>query len=305
LTSKRFVFLTLSLTALVALVVVGFLAFIDEFGLSDHVQAGQRRVWTYERATKQMFSLNYIPKNFDGILIGSSSSDVMLDTRTLHGAKVYNLSMNGANICEVAPAAINAMDRGHMKHLIICLDPYLTKDSMMKTSELSPNLKKSTYGSLFNIRFYAYKLYYMRHPELDPYRNSWWGQRFLDPAKEQQAAAPLPEQSKQRIPIDPKALECLAGVIHTAHQKGVRVYAYFHPKRYADLQEDPQAHAEYAARLRALFSEQDVVWDFNAPTYETITKDKAAFQDNAHLSEAGAEAVLKEIEKRMAASGPQ
>lgn len=298
-TFKRFVFLSLLLPACIALLFVGFNVGMNEFGLYGRVQAGERRVWSYERATKYLFSLNYIPKNFSGLLIGSSSSVVMLNTRKIKGARLYNLSMNGANVCEVAPAAINALERGHMRQLVICLDPYFTKDSMMKTSELSKNIKTSAYGSLFNIRFYLYKVLYSMHPETDPYRDSWWGYRLMFQSGEHNNDLPRQINNNRSIAIDKNAVACLKNVIDTAHKNNVLVFAYFHPRRRQDAFTSSSAYATFEVQMKALFSSQDRVFDFNTPDFYFLTEDAAAFYDNVHLTEKGADAVLKEIERNL------
>lgn len=299
-TSRRFVLLSLLLPACLTLAFVAFNVGMNEFGLYGRVQAGDRRVWSYERATKYLFSLSYIPSNFDGLLIGSSSSVVMLDTRRIKGARIYNLSMNGANVCEVAPAAINALERGHMRHLIICLDPYFTKDSLMKTSELSQNLETSAYGSLFSIRFYMYKALYSLRPETDPYRDSWWGYRLMLPSGERPNDVQRQPRDDNAIVVDDNAVACLKNIIATAHNNGVFVYAYFHPRRRADAFTSSSAYAAFEMRMKALFAPHDRMFDFNAPDFSFLTGDAAAFSDNVHLTGKGADAVLRELERNLA-----
>lgn len=296
-TSKRFVFLAFALTALMALLMVGFNMSMDEFALHGDATGKERRIWTYNRASKFLLSLNYIPTNFDGILIGSSSSATMLDTRKIKGSKIYNLSMNGANVCEVAPAAINALERGQMKYLIVCLDPYFTKDSMMKTSELSPTLETSALGSLFTVRFYLYKIKNTLFPQSDPYRESWWGHRIIIDDK-----PPVDTQSRGKkvdYPIDPKAFECLEEVIKVARHKGVSIFGYFHPKPINTYTANKENYAAFRSRMESLFLVEDHIWDFNTPEFAGLTENSASFSDQAHLSKSGAEMVLKEMEKRI------
>ena len=304
-TSKRFVILSLALTAFVATLFVGFNISMNEFGLYGNVKAGERRVWTYNRATKYLFSLNYIPKNFDGILIGSSSSAEMLDTRQIKSATTYNLSMNGANICEVAPAALNALEKGKMHFLVICLNPYLTQNSMMKTSELSPHLLTSTYGSLFIVRFYAYKLLYSLFPEIDQYRDSWWGYMFLNRGKSvltqesiDQSVASAPSSTTPFI-VDPNAIQCLNSILETARRKGTTIVPYYHPelKKLFDL--DRAMYQDYQKQMQKLFIPGETIIDFNSSKYDYLTEDISLFHDTAHLTKKGGDAVLKVIDEEM------
>ena len=278
-TSKRFVLLSLTLTALVVFMGVGFNIYMNEFGLYGEVKAGERRVWTYNRATKYLLSLNYIPKNFDAILIGSSSSATMHDTQQIKSARTYNLSMNGANICEVAPAAINALEKGKMRFLIICLNPYLTKNSMMKTSELSPQLLKSTYGSLFSIRFYAYKLLYTVFPDIDLYRDSWWG--YMSTKRESTKITKRDIDtfvgSTPRLttpfPIDPSAINCLENILKTARRKGTTILAYYHPESKKIFDMKKNMYLGYQKEIQKLFTSEDTLLDLNSSKYYYLTED--------------------------------
>jgi len=277
---------------------VGFNVYMDEFGLYGDVQAGEKRVWTYNRATKYLLSLNYIPKNFDAILIGSSSSAAMLDTRQIKSVTTYNLSMNGANICEVAPAAINALEKGEMRFLIVCLNPYLTKNSMMKTSELSPHLLKSTYGSLFTIRFYMYKRLYTLFPEKDFYRDSGWGYLLIDPERTKMTQKEVNKHAasiaSNSVPlfIDPVATKCLQNILETARKKDTTILAYYHPMPKKVLDATRNKYLSYQKQIQELFTPDDTLIDLNSSRYDYLTEDISLFHDTVHLTKKGGDAVL-------------
>lgn len=57
---------------------------------------------------------------------------------------------------------------------------------------------------------------------------------------------------------------------------------------------------ELHQQLDPLFDEQDYIWDFNAPEYESFTRDHSNYCDHCHLSRQGAEWMVKEIEKKIA-----
>ncbi len=301
-TSKRFVLLCIVSTLAACASILAFNFFMDDFGLYRTHQPGERRVWTYNRATKYLFSLKYIPENFDAILIGSSSSAAMVDTRKISDAATYNLSMNGANICEVAPAALNALNRGRMRYLVVCLDPYLTKNSMMKTSELNPQLQRSALGSLFTMKLYLYKLVYTLCPSKDSYRDSWWGYKLLDG---RQAARGGDEQANtaatepESLHIDDKALEYLEKILEAARSRNTTILAYFHPRFKNDGSEQDQAHLEYKARIIRLFKPQETVLDLNGPEFAHLTGNSDFFHDGVHLTAKGGEMVCSIIERMM------
>src|SRR5579864_3138682 len=74
---------------------------INFYGLFGDVRGTKYFIYDNERTTKYLFGYNYIPHNFDGLLVGSSFSDNW-DTGELTGIHMYNVSLNGGNITEEA-----------------------------------------------------------------------------------------------------------------------------------------------------------------------------------------------------------
>ena len=303
-TSKRYSLLCFGLVAALSTGFIGFNVAIDEFGLHRTTKAGELRIWTYNRATKYLFSLKHIPENYEAILIGSSSSATMLDTRKISKSLTYNLSMNGANICEVAPAAFNAIQKGKLRYLIICLDPYLTKDSHMKTGELSPGLVPSTYGSLFTIRLYCSKLLFTAFPQWDMYRDSWNGYRLTESSGSvsiediERTAAELRLETGSLI-IDSIALTCLQNTLDAARAKGISIIAYHHPVPDQIFKAGSKRYLEYRKVMNALFTDEDVVLDLNVQGHIYLTGDSTNYHDSIHLTRKGGNAVLSALEAAM------
>lgn len=292
-TSKQFVLATITLATAMCLAVIAFNVAMDEFGLYRSHEKGSLRVWTYNRASKYLLAQQHVPRNYDALLIGSSSSAYMLDPAGLDSIKLYNLSMNGANICEVAPAALAALEHGTIRYLIVCLDPYLTKNSMMKTNELSPKLQSSILGSLFTVKFYGYKLYFSLFPEKDPYRNSWDGYRLYLPENRILA----PEEIDNAVTsapfnIDPSATECLRSVLEAAREGGTRIIAYYHLKPYKLYQAQKTKYEQYKKEMTSLLKPEDTIIDFDAKQYEMFARNLEMFHDTAHLTRKGGDAVM-------------
>lgn len=304
-TSRRFFLAGLGLVLCLALGLLGFNVAMDEFGLFG-VRTGEIRIWGYERASKFLLAQHYVPERFEGLLTGSSSADMMMDTRKLGGYAVYNLAVTGGNICEVKRIVDAALEHGRFRFLVLSLSPYLTKDCHMKTNELDPGLRRSALGSLFTLRFYHSKLKALWHPEADSFRHSQWGfqlettlpdAQFLRPAAN--AKGPIPRPTGVEVACDPSAVQALAELLANARARGVRILAYFHPVKrdtYAWLGE---IYDQYRGQMLALFTPGDVVWDFNADEYADIHSDPAAFFDGAHLSEQGAAKVMAVIKSKL------
>jgi len=108
----------------------------------------------------------------------------------------------------------NVITKGHMKLMIVCLDPYLTKNHGKKTSAIDPKEYWSTLGSLLTIKYYIKKYLALRYPKKDHFRDSWSGYRFNNydvykkyNAKEKiDASAQAAMNGNYKIEVDPIAV---------------------------------------------------------------------------------------------------
>jgi hypothetical protein len=135
-TSKRFVAETFVVIMLLFMVMSVSVNRFNDYGLFEDVTGKSFEVMGNERTDKLLFSFNYIPNNFEGILIGPSLSD-NLNTKDIKDYKIYNASINGGNVTELRKIVDTiAMFNNNIRFIIICLDPYITKDSGMKTTAM-------------------------------------------------------------------------------------------------------------------------------------------------------------------------
>ncbi|HRD43384.1 MAG TPA: hypothetical protein PLN30_06505, partial [Ferruginibacter sp.] len=124
-TSKNFLLKYSLIMALLVSIIVGINYSIDIYGLFRGKK--ERKVYINERTSKYLFSMRYIPENYEGIIAGPSLSD-NLNPDQLKGYKIYNASIMGINVTEMNYLLNNIIDKGHLKFAIICLGRYLTKD---------------------------------------------------------------------------------------------------------------------------------------------------------------------------------
>ena len=70
--ARPWVFATLTLTLVVASALAGANRLVNRYGVFGDVRGRQLVVGENDRTTKYLFARNYIPSNFDGLLLGSS-----------------------------------------------------------------------------------------------------------------------------------------------------------------------------------------------------------------------------------------
>jgi hypothetical protein len=269
----------------------------DDFGLFWSDDA--KRIWTREKTSKYLLSYRYIPTNFEGLLMGPSYSDSFMDTRQLAGYKVYNMSMDGANATELREVALNAMERGNFRFIIICLTPYITKDHGIKGSEIHP---KEYWGSLFSllpVDILTAKWRTRANRDLNA-ASTWGMTEFIQRPKIpwEKFMNSEADGSNYHAALDPVAVQHLADIIQAARAKNVKIFAYSYPYNWGFTNTvDPAMWQRYEAAVHSLFDRaQDVVWDMTAPAYDPLRTDPGCYTD-AHLSTAGARIVLADIKR--------
>ena len=96
--------------------------FIDYYGLFRGTEGKKLIPNDNFRLAKYLYSYNYIPVNYDGMLIGTSSS-MNLDSSKIVNRNVYNLSLDGANISEQKLIADMAMSKGQFSLIVLTIHP--------------------------------------------------------------------------------------------------------------------------------------------------------------------------------------
>ena len=289
--------------------VISFNVYMNEFGLFGDAKGKALKIYGYEKTTKYLFSYNYIPANFDGILIGPSLSDQMMDTREFKKYKVYNLSMDGGNISELKYAVDNVLKYGHLKVMIICLDPYITINHGTKSSQINPREYYSTLGSLFILKYYVYKILGIRYKEFQDETIGFTHNEYPD--KDKNSTKHIDELVKEfntkdiksdlySLHVDKIAFQELSEIIKDARKKSVQIIAYYYPrpKRIFEHKNYYQDYLLYKEMIDNLLSiNEDIVIDFNTPKYNYIRDNDSLYSDGLHLTKKGAIEVIKVLEK--------
>lgn len=248
-TSKKFVKKTLLIIIGIIIFVISTNIYINEFGLFGNVKNKQYRVYVDEKTTKYLYSFNYIPSNFDGILVGPSLSDQMMNTQKIENHKIYNLSMDGGNISELKFAIDNVLKFGNIKTFIICLDPYITKNSGTKSSQINKKEYYGSLGSLFIIKYYVKKyLEYKKMGTNSIYYDSYWGYTDNEYAKKDEdstlninknlSSLDNNNYDYSSLKIDKVAYNELKEVIERVRKNNIKIVAYYYPtpKKYLNIQ---------------------------------------------------------------------
>jgi len=295
-------FLIVSMVSI--LTVVLFNLYQNEFGLFGDSNGKNIRIYANQKTSKYLFSFNYIPDNFDGILVGASYSNQMIDTQKLSNHyDIYNLSMDGANISELKVAIDNTIKYGDIKLFIICLSPYITKNNGIKSSQINPKEYYSSLGSISNFKYYYKKYIDLEQGDKSEYYDSYWGYINNEQALKNTDStmeiddyiSDLKKTTGFKIHVDNIAYNELSQTLSNIRNKGIQVIAYYHPfpKRLFNVKAYRESYAGYKDKIDKLLDfKDDVVIDFNQTKYNYIRGYDDSYSDAGHLSKLGANKII-------------
>lgn len=284
--------------------------FVNEFGLFGDVRGKEFRVYAFEKSTKYLFSYNYIPTNFDSILIGTSASSLNFDSRSIKNTKTYNLSMNGTNISELDKPIDNILKLGNIKTLFVCLIPSLTATHGMQSSQINSKDYLGSISSDFIIRYYYYKYKAIVKPQEDIFKNSYWGytenstiMNMLEPTSEINREHNLIlAKGEEYFVVDSIALNELKDMLAKVRKSKIKIFAFYYPypKRLFETEDFKNGYNIYKNKIdTALDYEKDIVVNFNDDTFNYIRENDLNYFNSHHVSKKGAEKMIKEINSRL------
>ena len=305
--SKQF----LIISAMVIISTIGVNIYLNEFGLIGNQKNKDIRIYADEKTSKYLLSFNYIPNNFNGILVGPSLSDQMMDTKKLSdNYEIYNLSMDGGNISELKYAIDNVLKYGNIKLFIISLDPYITKNSGTKSSQINPKEYYSTFGSIFTAKYYLKKYRDIKKGDKSIYYDSYWGYTDNEYQKKDENSTELINKALSsfessdfnHLNIDKMAYTELSDILTNVRDKNIQIMAYYYPtaKRKFEHPVYNQHYLKYRIEIDKLLDyDRDIVVDFSQNKYDYIRSNDDSYSDGAHLSRKGANKLLKVLNEKI------
>jgi len=307
-TSKRFLAVFAGGFAAVCAVLIPLNMYADPYGLFRSSRARPLPVYGEERIAKYLYSMRYIPENFDGILLGSSVSD-NLDPKQFHGYRLYNASINGGNVEDLRPIAENVYGKSTLKLTVVCIHRYLTLDHDRKTDLMTPRQYWGALGSPQLITAYLSGMAARRgivRGEYDEFGTLRAGadldvatvRKNIDKAvgEIQRGQASVGNYS-----IDPVALAGLDGILSKARRRSQRMLVFYPPVPAPVFAIRSAEFARYRATVSSLLRPGDAVVDFNDPSHADLRSDLRNFEDAVHLSKSGAASVMCELSRTVAA----
>ena len=285
-----------------ALAIAGVSFYLNPYGLFGDVTGDSYTAYRGERTTKYLLSYNYVPSNFDGLLIGASIS-LNWNTKRIEHPKIYNAAISGANMFEEGLIANEVMKRTRLKWLVIALQPYLTMTHGRRTEYMTPSEYWSAFGSL-SLFFLESSKMLVEHGLATDRHNDYGDSDYSEGASPASVSDAMSKYIADRkrtgkpssnFGVAAGALDDVRAVISLAKGAGTRILVVSPPVYRLRYEAELSDWDAYWARIRPLFPADTAYLDFNTPAFDKMRSDLNNFQDAVHLSRRCSDTVVDEI----------
>ncbi len=288
LTSGRWLFWTLVLLVLAVAAELALAWRLDVFGVLRDPTGRALITSSHERQAKYLLNQEYVPDNFNALIVGASAS-VNWRPQRLTGYRFYDESLEGGNATEQRKLVELALKHGHFQVALVGIFPRITGSHELQDGLDQVN-RAEAFGSLaaFNIEVQLL-LNKLRH------RTSTF---YPDGSHEMPSTTPEPPKAKMNMKQDPQAIEDYRALVEELQAHGVRVIYVVYPVYTPAFDFNRDALLAFRASLPATLPTAPIL-DLNAPEYKGFRDDPANYIDEIHLSRTGADKLTDIINTRM------
>ena len=271
-------FITTTVLLLASIVASNY--YLDFYGIFGDSEGRELRVYTNDRLSKYLLSFNYIPSNFDGLLIGSSATE-SYDLTKIDNVRIYNASVSAANVTEAKLMADNVFSVVPMKIVIFSMNPYLTFRHGTQTNYMYSREKWrvlfSTQALITQTAALLYSLFGKGS------KTDAWGKKRLPIDSNPEDQWPDLNHSVY-IQTNEDAFDEYENLIKTARLQGARVIGFNPPMYSKKYQLGKDLYDSYTQRAGSIFMPNEQIIDFMASKYDTHNNNPLYFTDGYHLS---------------------
>lgn len=280
-TSKKWI--TLTAATVFAILCVNFAVAIlmDPYGLFRDPRGRQLRVVFEGRKAKYLLSKRYVPANYDGLLIGPSSSENW-DPAAISGVTMYNDSVLGSNAYEEKRIVDQALPTGQFKLALCILYPTMTSNHALQDG-LDAVTTVEALGSIHLFINEVAQIFSAIH--LPAGR--------LSAADGTTPLRALPQNfveiqyEANYFQLDPVAVDSYRQMVHELTSRGTRVVYIIPPLYEPCLRLNAVAFDAYKRRVQQLLPQAPVL-DLDGREFDAFRKDANNYLDCVHVNAKGA-----------------
>jgi hypothetical protein len=243
---------------------------------------------TDDRVSKYLLNLRYVPSNFDGILIGTSSTGNWTPG-LIDGYRIYNESLAAGNATEEKILVEQALPTSHFRVALCVLSPYMVGSHALKEG-LGEVRRREVLGSINSFGEEGAKALAALHLQKNTF--------FPDGSRELFVPTQIEDLPANFFQIDPQAVADYRSLIQTLQARGIRV-VYVLPPLYKPLYNAHRVQFQQFLQLMQTELPEAPLIDFTAPEYEVYNNDIQNFSDGMHMSPIGAVKISEILDRKL------
>ncbi len=295
--TRHWVLTTLSLVVAIGAGVVAFNVWFDLYGIFRDSRGRHLRAFGDIRIAKYLLSARYVPENFNGVLIGSSISENW-NTARIQAVRVYNESMDYANIAEEKVLLDQTLSRPGIEVAFLILSPVLTGSHEFHGLRPGPREKIAALGSRSLLRAYMNRIFvHYRLQRFDGADDH--GTVDVDPAQHQALGTKFGRAILDRSldVADPVAVAEYWNVIGELRAHHARIVFIVPPMSQSLLEYRRAPLEDYVRFVRARLDPDDQVIDFMSDEFAGLRND-GNYSDGIHIEAKPADLVVSAINRK-------
>lgn len=279
--AKRWLFLTLTLLLAGVICSILLAAVLDPYGIFRSARGRKLYAYDFERSAKFFLNRNYVPENYDALLIGPSScSNWYLPV--IAGHHFYNESLPGGNAAEGDLLTHEALQRGHYKVAIVVLFPTMTASHVVNQKMDASSLEEAI-GS--------FHLYYNAAAQLLVSKGMRFHKSHAGPNGESElpytrSLTPIKFENAY-FAIDPMGAQQLQHIVKQLQDHGTRVVYLIPPASEPTLELNAANFAQWKQRILPQLPSAPLL-DMNEPSYLALRSNMDNYIDVFHMEPEGA-----------------
>jgi hypothetical protein len=289
-TARLWIFTTFSTIAAVVGASAAIAYAVDPYGILRDPKGRDLIVYFFELKAKYLVNERYVPANFDGLIIGPSSS-ANWDVPSLAGARIYNESIPGGNAAEEQMLVDRALDKGHFKMAVFILEPSMTANHDINEG-VAATKNVEAFGSFHLFAHEAAFALHAAHIKFNKSDSSPNGKLVLNYAKRIQAA----KLGAGQFNIDREGLNDYRDLIESLQAKGATIVYVAPPVYEPQYKLNEAAYKTYLDTIRMYLPPGPII-NMNGPEYTAFRSNPDNYIDCWHLEPQGASTVAALLEK--------
>ena len=255
---------------------------LDPLGLYRDPRGRKLPAYGDPRIAKYLLSSRYVPANYNGLLVGASSTAAwqLTGTREL---RIYNASVDGANAVEAKAIVERALSRPGIQVALVIQEPFFTSEHDFKTVKLEPSLWWCSLGSEHMLKFYRDLVWQRLGLPLQQPINSDGTVRFTNLSPDLNPALRKIWGSGERFQVDPVAAAAYRDLIAMLRAHHVQTIITIPPMFESILQKNKDSLREYRRLFEDCREPGDPLIDFTSSEFEEFRRCRNNFSDGIHL----------------------